>query len=332
MSRQGKLSSIWVAIPILLALFAPIAGSVTQSDCNQASTPLEKAICSDPSLKALDEKLTQSYNSALMRAGKYGPGIREEQRHWLADLGTHCGGNEMAVCLRQALTNRISELESEGKPPAPVSAEYKITSASKLYDFVIRIHGDRSNDLNDYSEGPGEVLVFHKGDLFAIQTIFMENIFASLDDKGRPLANATRLYEDQGVINVGDFNFDGHEDFAIQNGNEGAYGQPSYSVYLFEPTRGIFEFNEALSRLTNNTLGMFQIDSQGRHLVTFSKSGCCYRETVDYAVNNNVPVPVSRVTEDGSKDPKQVIVSHESYVNGRWQGTTERVPSDSIHK
>ena len=334
--NMGESSSepIPVALTLLLTLLllCPVPASAQDVDCSQASTSLDKAICSDPSLTDLNEKLTRSYNSALMRAGKYGPGIRDEQRLWLAGVAAQCSGVDIANCVRAAFAQRINELDSEGKALPPVAAEFKITNASKLYDFVIRIHAEKPDDLNDYREGPGEVLVFHKADSFPIQTIFMDNIFASLDDKGTPLVNATRLNADQGVINVGDFNFDGHEDLAVQNGNEGAYGQPSYSVFLFVPARGIFQRSEALSALTNESLGMFQIDGKNRHLVTFSRSGCCHHETVEYAVSNNLPVPVSRVIEDGTREPNSVVVSHETYVNGKWQGTTERAPTESNHQ
>lgn len=334
MRRVRSSNPVGMLLALLLALFLtfPASTSAMDVDCSRASSSLEKGICSDPALTALDEKLTQSYNSALMRAGKYGPGIRDEQRQWLAGVSSQCSGADLKACIQTAFMHRIGELDSEGNAPPPVAAEFRITNASKFYDFLIRIRSEKPDELNDYREGPGEVLVFHKGDSFPIQTIFMENIFASLDEKGRPLANATRLYDTQGVINVGDYNFDRHEDFAVQNGNEGSYGQPSYSIYLFAPARGIFELSEPLSALTNESLGMFQVDKKDGHLVTFSKSGCCYHETVEYAVTNNQPVPVSRVIEDATKDPNSVVVRHETYVHGKWQEATEEVPTGSGHR
>ena len=48
-----------------------------------------------------------------------------------------------------------------------------------------------------------------------IQSVVMETIFLSLGKDGKPLTDTEPLYGDQGLINAGDFNFDGHEDFAV---------------------------------------------------------------------------------------------------------------------
>ena len=50
-----------------------------------------------------------------------------------------------------------------------------------------------------------------------------------------PKANVTRLYDDQSVVNFGDFNFDGVEDVALNDGKDGGYGMPSYLIYLYSP-------------------------------------------------------------------------------------------------
>lgn len=55
-----------------------------------------------------------------------------------------------------------------------------------------------------------------------MQIIGLPGVFLSRSDSGEPLVNSAQLHEYQGVINVGDFNFDGAEDFAVQNGNRGS--------------------------------------------------------------------------------------------------------------
>ena len=117
----------------------------------------------------------------------------------------------------------------------------------------------------------------------------------SLNESGQPLRNTAHLYDDQGLINVGDFNFDGYDDFAIQVGNSGSYGSPSYDVYLYDPSQKSFKISQPMSELIEETLGFFRVDSIKKRLVTLTKSGCCYHETVEYKVQNNLPVPVSRV-------------------------------------
>jgi hypothetical protein len=204
--------------------------------------------------------------------------------------------------------------------------EYRVTNASRSYDFVVRIQEHSWQGTDEYREGPGEVVIVRKGVSKPFQTIVMENIFVSRDKHGQPLVNTATLYDDQGMINVGDFNFDGHEDFAVQNGNHGSYGGPSYSVYLYSPKTTAFVYSKALSSLIEDTLGFFRVDGKNKHLITLSKSGCCYHETVVYAVKEDVPVPVSRVVEDATTAPDGFEdVRHEKYVNGKWKGNKKRI-------
>ena len=206
--------------------------------------------------------------------------------------------------------------------------EYRLTDASRSFDFVIRIRAHIPEELDGYCEGPGSVLILKKGALVPFQTITLDNIFVSLDQDGKPLRNSAHLYGDQGLINAGDFNFDGHEDFAIQTGNGGSYGSPSYRVYLYTPSQTAFQFSSPMSSLIEQTLGFFHVDSARKRLVTLNKSGCCFHETVEYKVENNLPVPISRVVEDATRKSGYVYVSHEQFVKGKWRGTTKRVPEE----
>jgi hypothetical protein len=142
--------------------------------------------------------------------------------------------------------------------------QYRLTAVSNNFDFVIHLRPDQKQRADDeiegYCEAPGRVVIYRKGSTKPFQTIAMRNISISLKDDGNPLTNSAQLYDDQGVVNVGDFNFDGHEDFAVQNGNHGSYGQPSYNVYLFSPSKGQFELNRPLTDLIEQTLGFFQVD------------------------------------------------------------------------
>jgi hypothetical protein len=90
-------------------------------------------------------------------------------------------------------------------------------------------------------------------------------------DNGKPLVNTARLYDLQGVINVADFDFDGHADFAVQNGNDGPYGGPTYSVYLYDNASKQFVLSDELSTLTSETLGMFQVDAKRKRLRTLPR-------------------------------------------------------------
>lgn len=147
----------------------------------------------------------------------------------------------------------VAQLSTQSQA-APIS-EYHLTDVSHSFDFVVRMQAQTSDGLDSYREGPGTLLIFRKGALTPIQTIALENIFVSLDEGGQPLRNTAHLYDDQGLINVGDFNFDGYDDFAIQVGNSGSYGSPSYDVYLYDPSQKSFKISQPMSELIEETLG-----------------------------------------------------------------------------
>jgi hypothetical protein len=149
-----------------------------------------------------------------------------------------------------------------------------------------------------------------------------------MTDTQKPLVNSANLYDFQGVINVGDFNFDGREDFAIRNGNNGSYGGPTYDVYLSDRASGRFVFNEAMSELVMETLGFFEVDSRHKVIRTTAKSGCCYHEFTTYRVENNTPVAIANHIEALTADGTKMEIRDERFVNGKWQSKThyERAP------
>lgn len=292
-------------------------------DCGKANSPMERTICADPTLSSLDRELAAAFQQAIAKAGSDSFVIRADERRWLGGVRRECRG--VGACVRQAFEMRISELKSQSVTPGASIMDFRLTTVSVAYDFVIRILAHTPDGLDGYLEGPAEILVSRKGATAPFQTITMENIFLSLGRDGRPLTNTAPLYGDQGLINAGDFNFDGQEDFAVQDGHEGSYGQPTYSVFLYSTEKKQFSLNHPLSELTHEGLGFFGVDAKKKHFIVLSKSGCCYHESTEYRVGHDAPIPVSRVIEDGTIDETYLVVSHQQYVNGKWQGTEERV-------
>jgi hypothetical protein len=177
-------------------------------------------------------------------------------------------------------------------------------------------------------EGPAELLVFVKGTPTPMQRLELERLDLILDDRGEPLVNSSDLYEYQGTLNVGDFDFDGHEDFAVQDSEQGSYGGPTYAVFLFDPRAETFVHSEALSQLTRETLGFFQVDARKKRLVTFAKSGCCWHETSEYAVVKGSLVLMASLVEDAREDG-YVLETRRWRERGRWRTATRRIPQAS---
>ena len=209
------------------------------------------------------------------------------------------------------------------------SFDFRLTNLSLSYDFTLHVDGHvpESFDQSDgYREGPGYVTVFRKGESKPLQTISLPHVVFTLESNGKPLTNSAQLYDDQGVINVDDFNFDGNDDFAIQTGNEGSYGSPSYSVFLYSPSTRTFRRSQPLSELIQDSLGFFQVDKRRKRLITFSKSGCCHHITSEYRVVNSHPQLVEEITEDETESGV-IHVTHERIVNGKRRVTEKDVPA-----
>jgi hypothetical protein len=99
-------------------------------------------------------------------------------------------------------------------------------------------------------------------------------------EDARYIEGAPVMYDDQSVVYYEDFNFDGHKDFALQDGRSSCYGGASYRVYLYQ--KGRFVQDKALTKLAQEKCGMFDVDSHKKTIETMAKSGCCYHEYDTY--------------------------------------------------
>jgi len=75
-------------------------------DCAKASTPSEKAICSNANLAELDNRLAKAYKNARSACQK---DVKQEQREWLKEVNS-CSSN--IQCLKNSYISRIQELEN----------------------------------------------------------------------------------------------------------------------------------------------------------------------------------------------------------------------------
>ena len=118
---------------VSLCLAAPVRAA--SFDCAKASSPREKAVCSDESLSKADEDIAVHYASALKRLSTEGAErLRAGQRSWLAFLDKACpaGGTE---CLGPWYEERVSFLrdavKKEGGNTYLVSDEWRFLSPAK---------------------------------------------------------------------------------------------------------------------------------------------------------------------------------------------------------
>jgi uncharacterized protein len=97
-------------------LAAPLAAAAASFDCAKAGTPVERMVCADPGVSALDERVADAYKAACARD----PRVKESQREWLAGTRNKCGST---ACLSQAYTARLEALGQAGPACAVAAAQ-----------------------------------------------------------------------------------------------------------------------------------------------------------------------------------------------------------------
>jgi hypothetical protein len=169
-------------------------------------------------------------------------------------------------------------------PDTPAGHTIDVRNASTLYDFRVTTLGECSaGRLPEMCEAPAKLVIIRKATDQEVQRIDLEQVDLVAGDGGKVLVNSAKLYDAQGTFQVGDFNFDGHEDFAVEDSQNGSYGGPTFEVFLYDARVGQFVEANELSELTHANLGFFQIDRKRRRIIVHAKSGCCDHTTEEYS-------------------------------------------------
>lgn len=298
-----------------MALLA-LPASALAMDCTKATQKDEMAICQSPTLLQLDAVLNKSYALARQQTDK--EQLKSTQLDWLKSR-QQCGDD--TTCLGNRYIARIKTL-------AAVENISVIHNASKQWDFVLSASGCNPEDSYPRCEGAGMLDVFAKGSGKLVQHLPASAVFLELDSTGKATTNLVEMYgENNSGLVIEDINFDGHDDIALRAGNEGAYGGPSYDVYLYQPASKSFRLNGALTQIGSENLGLFSVDPQSRTLTTSTKSGCCWHQSSTWKVENNQPVLIEEITEgEGSgKLAGKFTRTIRKLVNGTWQVSEKEI-------
>lgn len=201
-----------------------------------------------------------------------------------------------------------------------VSAQrtFDIKNASKYFDIKVKV----AKCEDSVCSGEATFSFFKKNGSKPYQVIELNDTYMDISNDGRPIVNTTMLYDEQSVISVEDFNFDGMEDVALCNGRNGSYGMPSYDVYLSSRSAGKFVYNKAFSNLGIH-LGLFTVLKDKKQIETFDKSGCCWHITERYDIVGGKPRKVFVKIEDAtvSEDLSKTKVTTKTLVKGKWKTT-----------
>lgn len=176
--------------------------------------------------------------------------------------------------------------------------------------------------------GPATITLYEKGTQNIIQQFESDSLNLHLNQNSQSADTKSTLATEQNALIFYDVNFDGTEDLAIRNGNTGLYGGPSYDVYVYNEQWKKFVYNEELSILTEADLGMFQLDPQQKHIITLSKSGCCYHVRSEYKVNSTQQLQLVReLIEDSNSTAKRTVkVTERVLIDGKWKQSIKNYP------
>ena len=126
-----------VVLPALL-LFTTPQIQAASFDCKLARSPTEKAICSDPALSLMDEKLNLAFKAAREQ---WGSAAREyvlnDQRAWLLDVNSEYQGHTNNSAAMKQLKERYRKRNRHLSSPAyPLTGVYNKTNGDKLVVFL----------------------------------------------------------------------------------------------------------------------------------------------------------------------------------------------------
>jgi hypothetical protein len=197
------------------------------------------------------------------------------------------------------------------------SNTFYLKNASEKFDVKIEV----AECGDGFCKGKAKFSFYRKNAIKPFQIINLSDTQLWLDRGGNAQANVTLRYDEQSAVNFDDFNFDGLEDIAVCDGNNGGYGMPSYRVYLYSKRRQKFVYSSSFTQIGQGpSLGMFEVDKKKRMLYRFSKSGCCWHQTEGFAVINNRPKKVFEETIDATiPDVKKVQITTKRLIKGKWR-------------
>jgi uncharacterized protein len=124
-----------------IAIFALLMVEQTQAasfDCRLAKSPTEKAICGDPALSALDEKLNTAFKAAREQWGSTAREyVLSDQRAWLRDVASEFSGQTDSVAALKQLKERYRKRNRHLSSPAyPLTGVYTKANGDKLVVYL----------------------------------------------------------------------------------------------------------------------------------------------------------------------------------------------------
>ncbi|WP_051691549.1 XAC2610-related protein [Pedobacter borealis] len=200
-------------------------------------------------------------------------------------------------------------------------AQFKFLANNSSDQYKAKIFVDKCE--GNACSGKATIIIYDKITDREVDTFHSEDLDFGLTETQNAKLGWLDLGKYQTPLIFGDFNFDGSEDIAIRNGNNGAYASPSYNIYL-SSKENKFLLNKELTKLASENLGMFDIDKKTKQIAIHQKDGCCFDKTINYKYDTkNVLYEDSSVIEDSSIADNVTVIT-QKLVDGKIKRTVQK--------
>ena len=257
----------------LLTVFAAAfsaAGAAPHAsfDCAKAASPVEKLVCSDEGLAALDVQMAAVFGKLVAANPANAPDLRSDQRAWLLQRTQCLDGTQRTTqltCLKEHYQNRMALLQSNafvvcGKPVL-TGKTFALTCTA----------------LNN-SLGLSFVLSGKKADTDAALT---KLYVIKAGAKPQDFKLEGQIFFDglSSALELTDVNFDGFADIKLATSTS-AGPNMGYDYWLYEPKAGAFR----ATKLGDQLSGFDVIpDPKTKTIKVSGRSSCCSWNNTTYA-------------------------------------------------
>jgi uncharacterized protein YecT (DUF1311 family) len=128
---EDGMKRVLIPVALLCLVSAPLFAYAASFDCANATTPIERKICADPVISAMDEMLAKVYSQTLKGVGDCND-LAGSQEAWLIRRN----GCKDTGCVQRAYEDRISELSCQDTGGA-AGAMLCHGSQLQLADYVL---------------------------------------------------------------------------------------------------------------------------------------------------------------------------------------------------
>lgn len=132
-------------------------------DCSEARSEVEKLICADNDLSALDRKLSDQYKAAMIKAPEDTAfAIKSAQRRWLRTRNACSKSDDMRACVQSTYQIRTVEIQIQELLTVPKAVVFDCDGADKSKPFFATFYGSTVPESAAFTYGKKQVIALQE--------------------------------------------------------------------------------------------------------------------------------------------------------------------------